>query len=71
MSNIIFASLIYNEIIIFNFCNLNKNTKLYIEERLDEEEKDLRKTVTDLKYGSTDNSEGDDISNDDRNSRSS
>jgi len=68
---VLFASLIYNEIIIFNFCNLNKNTKLFIEERLDEEEKDLRKTVTDLKYGSTDNSEGDDISNDDRNSRSS
>ena len=27
----LFSSLIYNVIIIFNFCDLNKNTKKYIE----------------------------------------
>ena len=27
----LFSSLIYNEIIIFNFCDLNKNTKKYLE----------------------------------------
>ena len=38
----IFASLLYNEIIIFNFCGLNENTKKYIEERQKEEITSLR-----------------------------
>lgn len=33
----LFASLIYNEIIIFNFCNLNKYTKKYLEVRQNNE----------------------------------
>ena len=69
---VLFASLIYNEIIIFNFCGLNKDTKKFIEERLDKESKDLRKTENDLKIGTFDRSDGDLGSNDDdRNSRSS
>ena len=34
---IFFSSLIYNEIIIFNFCGLNRNTKKYLEEKQKEE----------------------------------
>ena len=45
---VLFASLIYNEIIIFNFCGLNKDTKKFIEERLNEENNDLRKTQNEL-----------------------
>ena len=33
----IFSSLIYNEIIIFNFCGLSKNTKKFVNQRMDEE----------------------------------
>ena len=69
---ILFASLIYNEIIIFNFCNLNKNTTKFIEERIDEESKDLRKTANDLKLGTFDRSDEDNNSNEeDKNSHSS
>ena len=38
------ASLIYNEIIICNFCNLNKYTKKYLEERQQEEFTLLQRT---------------------------
>ena len=48
---VIFASLIYNEIIIFNFCDLSKDTKKFVVERLTEESNDLRKTENDLKLG--------------------
>ena len=48
---VLFASLIYNEIIIFNFCGLSKDTKKFVEERLKEESNDLRKTENDLKIG--------------------
>ena len=69
---VLFASLIYNEIIIFNFCGLNKDTKKLIEERLDKESNDLRKTAADIKLGTFDRSDGDiDSNEDDRNSRSS
>ena len=69
---VLFASLIYNEIIIFNFCGLNKNTKKFIEERLYKESKDIRKTENDLKLGNLDRSDEDLGSNeDDRNSHSS
>jgi hypothetical protein len=34
---IFFSSLIYNEIIIFNFCGLNRNTKKYLEIKQKEE----------------------------------
>ena len=48
---VLFASLIYNEIIIFNFCKLNKKNKIFIIERLNEESKELKKTETELKTG--------------------
>ena len=60
---VLFASLIYNEIIIFNFWNLNKDTKKFIEERLDEESKDIRKTENQLKLGTFDRTDGDMASN--------
>ena len=34
---VFFSSLINNEIIILNFCGLNKNTKKYLEEKQKEE----------------------------------
>ena len=34
---VLFSSLIYNEIIIFNFYGFNKNTKKYLEEKQREE----------------------------------
>jgi hypothetical protein len=49
---VLFASLIYNEIIIFNFCDLSKDTKKFVEQRLNEESSDIRKTENDLKIGS-------------------
>ena len=33
----LFSSLIYNEIIIFNFCDLSKNTKIFVEQRINED----------------------------------
>ena len=40
---VIFSALLYNEIIIFNFCGLNKNTKKFVNQRLDDELKDIKK----------------------------
>ena len=68
-SIVLFASLIYNEIIIFNFCGLNKDTKKFIEERLNEESKEIRKTENDLKFGTLDRT-NDDTIEEDRNSQS-
>jgi len=68
-SIVLFASLIYNEIIIFNFCGLNKDTKKFIEERLNEESKEIRKTENDLKLGTLDRT-NDDTIEEDRNSQS-
>ena len=34
---VLFSSLIYNELIIFNFCGLSKNTKKFVENRESEE----------------------------------
>jgi len=45
---VLFCSLIYNEIIIFNFCDLNTNTKKYLEKRQNEESSLLRKTENDI-----------------------
>ena len=33
---VIFSALIYNEIIIFNFCGLNKDTKKFVNQRIHE-----------------------------------
>ena len=45
---VLIGSLIYNEIIIFNFCDLNTNTKKYLEKRQNEESSLLRKTENDI-----------------------
>ena len=46
---VVFASLIYNEIIILNFCGLNKDTKKFIEQRLFDDITDLKKMELELK----------------------
>ena len=45
---IIFSALIYNEIIIFNFCGLNKNTKKYVNERINIEMEKIQKNMDDI-----------------------
>ena len=40
---ILFATLMYNEIIILNFCGLNKNTKKFVEQRQNKESIELIK----------------------------
>ena len=50
-SIVFFSSLIYNEIIICNFCGFNKNTKKYIQERQKEELKSLRETENAIQNG--------------------
>ena len=45
---IIFSALIYNEIIIFNFCGLNKNTKKYVNERINLEMEKIQKNMDDI-----------------------
>ena len=44
----IFSALIYNEIIIFNFSGLNKDTKKFVNQRLCEELKEIKKDKDDL-----------------------
>ena len=46
---VVFASLIYNEIIILNFCGLNMETKKFIEQRLFNDITDLKKMELELK----------------------
>ena len=38
----LFATLIYNEIIIFNCCNLNRDTKIFVNKRIDKELKEMQ-----------------------------
>ena len=45
---ILFSSLIYNEIIIFNFCGLNENTKKFVNQRLNSEIEEIKFIVDDL-----------------------
>ena len=40
---VLFSSFIYNEIIIFNFCDLNKNTKKFVNKRLNLELEELQR----------------------------
>ena len=66
--------MVYNEIIVFNFCDLGKDTKKFVEERLSLESKDLRRTENDLKLGGLARSEdgtNDDGTEEDRFSHSS
>ena len=45
---LIFSSLIYNEIIILNFCGLNNNTKKFVNQRLNKEVEKINKDKDDL-----------------------
>ena len=45
---ILLSSLIYNEIIILNFCDLNKNTKIFVERRQTEELIELAKNQEEI-----------------------
>ena len=45
---LLFSALIFNEIIIFNFCGLNKNTKKFVNQRLDKEIKEIKKDQDEL-----------------------
>ena len=45
---LLFSSLIYNEIIILNFCGLNKNTKIFVEYRQNEELIELEKNQNEI-----------------------
>ena len=40
----LFSSLIYNELIILNCCGLNKNTKKFVNKRINEELKEIQKS---------------------------
>ena len=40
---VIFSAFIYNEIIILNFCGLNKNTKTFVNQRLKKELDEIKK----------------------------
>ena len=46
---VLIGSLIYNEIIICNFCDFNKNTKKFFNKRENEESTLLRKTEYQIK----------------------
>ena len=65
----LFSSLIYNEIIIFNFCNLSNDTKKFIEVRLSQESHDLRKTQNDLGLKSLTRSDNESNEEDDEEER--
>ena len=58
----LFSSLIYNELIIFNCCDLDKETKKFVNKRLDKEFKELKKNEEIL---FSDFSEGSLLSNND------
>ena len=45
---LLFSALIFNEIIIFNFCGLNKNTKKYVNERINIEMEKIQKNMDDI-----------------------
>ena len=55
-SILLFSSLIYNEIIILNFCGLSKNTKKFVEQRVNKEEEQIEEANL------SDNSQNNDIS---------
>lgn len=61
------SSLIYNEIIILNFCDFNKYTKKYIEKRGQKESILLRNTENSIKTGNTEEADNNDGSFDEEN----
>ena len=62
---VVFASLIYNEIIIFNFWGLSKNTKKFIKQRLYSDASNLKKMEIELKSGDLNISDNDSDNSDD------
>ena len=48
---VLLSSLIYNEIIICNFCDLDKNTKKGLEERQKQELVSLKETENEIQSG--------------------
>ena len=42
---VLFSSLIYNEIVIFNFCGLSKNTKKFVDQRMIKEISEMNKLM--------------------------
>ena len=54
---ILLSSLIYNEIIILNFCGLNKNTKILVEKRQSQESIELSLFQNDIVSDLKDNDE--------------
>ena len=53
---ILFSSLIYNGIIIFNFCSLNKNTKKFVNQRINKELEEIKKNQDELLFENDDDS---------------
>ncbi len=62
---VVFASLIYNEIIIFNCWGLSKNTKKFIKQRLYSDASNLKKMEIELKSGDLNISDNDSDNSDD------
>jgi hypothetical protein len=62
---VIIAALIYNEIIIFNFCGFNKDTKKFIEQRLINEASDIKQLELKITKGEEDYHSIDDNTNSD------
>ena len=58
-SIVLFSSFIYNEIIIFNFFDLNKNTKKYLDERQREELLSISLSQSDIKSEKNNSNEND------------
>ena len=52
-----FSLLIYNEIIILNFCGLSKNTKKFVEQRIIKELEEIQKEEDLLSDGDDEMSE--------------
>ena len=45
---VIFSSFIYNEIMIFNFCGLNINTKIFVHQRIYIEKEEIKNDSVEL-----------------------
>ena len=48
----IFSTLIYNDIIVLNFCGFNKNIKIFIEQKHNDELLNSRKDEDEINFGS-------------------
>ena len=51
---VLFGALIYNEIIIFNFCGLDKNTKKFVNQRLYQELREIQQSKDNLPFDTDD-----------------